>query len=97
MKANWKAWIVAGAVLASVSGTAVARDRVSINLSFGAPAPVYVAPPAPVYYAPPAYYAPAPVVYVAPPPGFVVNGKSVLRKRWFREYAHWHRYHRDWH
>jgi hypothetical protein len=70
--------VVAGAALAIASGTAVAGSNVSFGISFGVPAPVYVAPPAvvyapppPVYYAParvyyaPAYYAPA---YYAPAP-----------------------------
>jgi hypothetical protein len=68
--------VATGAVLAVASGAAVAGSNVSFGISFGVPAPVYVAPPRvvyapappPVYYAParvyyaPAYYAPAPVV-----------------------------------
>ncbi len=50
--------------LAAASGIAAARDHVSIGLSFGVPAPVYVAPP-PYYYAPPAFYAPPAVYYEA--------------------------------
>ena len=86
MKTNWKAYLLAGAVLAGVSGTAAARDHVNFSLSFGVPAPVYYAPPAPVYYAPaPVYYAPpAPVVYYGPPaPAYVYYGPR-------------HRHHRHW-
>src|SRR5262249_38065959 len=68
MNTKWKAVIIGGALLAGLSGTAAAHDRVNFSLSFGVPAPVYVAPPAPVYYAPPptVYYTPAPVYYSSP-------------------------------
>jgi hypothetical protein len=71
--------VVAGAVLAGLSGVAAARDNVHFSIAFGVPAPVVVAPapvyaPAPAYYAPPpTYYPPAPTyypqtVYYAPQP-----------------------------
>ena len=96
MKTNWKALVLAGALLTGLSGTAAARDHVSFSLSFGVPAYTY-APPRPVYYAPapvyydyasaPAYYdyAPPPVVYYAPPPRVVYYGPH---------HRHWH--HRSW-
>src|SRR3954470_21502091 len=59
--------LLAGAALIGISGTAAAR--VDVGVTFGIPAPVYVAPQ-PVYAPPPVYYAPRPV-YVAPPaPGY---------------------------
>jgi hypothetical protein len=78
------ATLLAGAALIGISGTAAAR--VDVGISFGFPAPVYVAPPPvvytpppPVYVAPrPVYVAPAPVYY-APrryygPPAVVIRG-----------------------
>jgi hypothetical protein len=71
-----------GLTLAVLSGTAAAHDRVNFGISFGVPAPVYVAPQ-PVYYpAPPVYYAPPavyyrPQVYYAPAPwGFAVTSRG---------------------
>jgi len=59
--------IAGGALLALMSGTALARSDVHFGLSIGVPvAPVYVAP-APAYYPPPGYYAAPPVGYAAPP------------------------------
>jgi hypothetical protein len=94
MKTNWKACILAGALLVGISGTAAARDNVSFSLSLGVPAPVYVAPPAPraYYYEPaPAYY-PAPVYYdyYAPAPAVVY-----YEPRYYRPHRH-HRHHRHW-
>ena len=89
MKTNWKV-LIAGALLAGLSGTAAARDNVSFSIGFGVPAPVYVAPPPPVYYAPaPAYtyYAP-PVAYYAPPPPVVYYGAG-----WGHRYGHGHHRH----
>ncbi|HEY4370355.1 MAG TPA: hypothetical protein VGN52_00305 [Burkholderiales bacterium] len=88
MKTSLKLLAAAGLALATLSGTAMARDNVSFGLSIGAPPPppVYVAP-APVYVAPaPAYVEPA---YVAPPPVVAIGvGPG---------YHHHHRDHRDWH
>ena len=85
MKTNWKAMILAGALLAGLSGTAAARDNVSFSIGFGVPAPVYVAPPPPVYYAPAyTYYAP-PVAYYAPPPPVVYYGAG-----WGHRHGHGH-------
>ena len=59
--------IAGGALIALMSGTALARSDVHFGLSIGVPvAPVYVAP-APAYYPPPGYYAAPPVGYAAPP------------------------------
>jgi hypothetical protein len=88
MKTNWKVCILAGAMLAGLSGTAAARDHVNFSLSFGVPAPVYYAPPAPVYYAPePAYYAP-PAVYYAPAPAYYAPAWG---------HRHGHRHHESLH
>ena len=67
------ATLLIGAGLLALSGTASARTNFDIGISFGYPAPVYVAPPPVAYYPrpvyvqpPPVYYAPAPVYYGAP-------------------------------
>jgi hypothetical protein len=80
--------LFAGAVLASLSTVAAARDNISFSISIGTPAyahvptVVYHAPP-PVYYVPSTVYyhpaplvrvTPAPVVHVAPAPrGFIAH------------------------
>ena len=89
MKTSLKFLAAAGLALATLSGTAMARDNVSFGLSIGAPAPapVYVAP-AP-YYAEPAYVAPAPA-YVAPP---VVAFNGYVGPRY---YDHRRFEHREW-
>jgi hypothetical protein len=86
MRMNWKAYLLAGAVLAGVSGTAAARDHVNFSLSFGVPAPVYVAPPpAPVYYSPePAYY--------APPPAPAYYGPAYYSAGFYDRWGRWHPY-----
>jgi hypothetical protein len=101
MKTNWKTVILAGALLAGLSGTAAARDNVSFSIGFGIPAPVYVAPPppppvyyrpAPVYYTPPAYYAPAPaVVYYEPGWSY---GYAYGHGHRHGHHRHHHRHHR---
>jgi hypothetical protein len=65
-----KASVLAGAIVIgglTVSGAAMARVSVGVNI--GIPGPVYAAP-APVYAPPPPVYAPPPppVVYAPPPP-----------------------------
>lgn len=89
---NTKIWMIGGALLAGLSGTAAARGHVNFSLSvgvpvysYGPPAPVYYAPPAPVYYAPP-----APVVYYGPP-----------ARGFYDRFGYWHPYgpahhHRNW-
>ena len=68
-----RTFLIAGAALAAISGTAAARDNVSFSISFGVPAPILAAPapvyvaPAPVYYPPAPVYAPAPAYYYYPP------------------------------
>ena len=74
MKNKWTAFLI-GTLLATLSGTAAARDHVSSSISVGAPRVAYLAP-APVYYYPPpqaVYYAP-PVVYYVPAPWAVRVG-----------------------
>ena len=100
MKTNWKAVILAGALLAGLSGTAAARDNVSFSIGFGVPAPVYVAPPPPVYYAPaPVYYAPpepyyyAPAYY-APAPAVVYYGAGWRHRHGHHGHRHGHRHNR---
>jgi len=61
--------IAGGALLALMSGTALAHSDIQLGLSLGIPAPVYVAP-APSYYPPPRYYAAPPARYVPPPPAY---------------------------
>jgi hypothetical protein len=63
------ATLLAGAALIGISGTAAAR--VDVGISFGIPAPVYVAPPPPVVYVPPrpGYVAPPAAGDIAPGPG----------------------------
>ena len=87
MKTRWKGLIIAGAVLAGLSGTAAARDNVSFSLAFGVPAYTYYAPPPPVYYAPPppVYYAPAPAYYYGPPAVSVY-----YRDGWRHNHRHHH-------
>ena len=87
MKLNWKACLIAGAVLAGISGTASARDHVNFSLSFGVPAPVYVAPPPP-----PVYYAPAPVYY-APPPAPAYYGPAYYSAGFYDRWGRWHPHH----
>ena len=94
MNTKWKAAIIGSILLAGLSGTAAARDHVNFSLSFGVPAPVYVAPPvAPVYYAPPAYYPAPPVVYYNPAPVYYSQPAFgvVIRDghRGHRYYSHW--------
>jgi len=70
MSKRLKVLVFAGALLAAMSGTAVAHGHVRFSVTFGTP--VFVAPPPPVYYYYPSprvvYYPPAPVysVYYAP-------------------------------
>jgi hypothetical protein len=97
MKTNWKALLIGGALLAGLSGTAAARDNVSFSLSFGVPAPVYVAPPAPVYYAPPprVYYAPPPVAYYPAAPVYYGGPAFAFTIRDGHRY-YGHRHYRNW-
>ena len=44
--------LLIGAILATASGMAAARDRISFGLFIGAPGYTYVAPPPVVYYEP---------------------------------------------
>jgi hypothetical protein len=93
------ATLLAGAaliVLPTLSGTAAARPHVDIGISFGIPAPVYVAPrpvyyPAPVYAAPPVYVAPAPVYYA--PPRYYGPPVVVHDRGWRHHRHHGHRGH----
>ena len=98
MNAKWKALIIAGALLAGLTGTAAARDNVSFSLSFGVPAYTYYAPPPPVYYAPPAYYAPPPAVYYNPAPVYYAQPAFgfTVRDGHRHGYRHGHRHHRHW-
>ncbi len=97
--------IAGGALLALMSGTALAHGEVHFGLSIGVPvAPVYVAP-APAYYPPPGYYAAPPAGYDAPPPPQVyysapapayydaAPGYSLYYGPSYRQY----RERRDWH
>ena len=88
------ATVLIGAGLAALSGAAAARPNIDVGISFGIPAPVYVAPRPPVaYYPAPAYVAPPPV-YVAPAPVYyappVYYGPSVVyRERgWYRHHGY---------
>ena len=87
--------LIAGS-LAAVSGPAAARSNIDVGISFGIPAPVYVAPrppvayyPAPVYAAPPVYVAPAPVYYG--PPRYYGPPVVYHDRGWHRG---WYRHHR---
>lgn len=83
-------WIAAAGLAAVlVSGSALARTDVSVNI--GIPGPAIMAP-APVYVAPPVYAAPAPMMVAPPPP--VVYGP---RPHYWRgpPPGHW-RHDRDW-
>lgn len=87
------ALIATGAVLAAVSGTALARGDISFGISIGvplAPAPVYVAPP-PVVYAPAprVYYEPARVYYA---PAYYYPAPVVKYKRSRNHHGHYNRY-----
>lgn len=97
MKTSIKLLAAAGLAMATLSGAAMARDSVSLGLSFGAPPPppVYVAP-APVYVEPapaPGYYAPG-YVAPAPPPVVAIGGTFGPGPRY---YDHRRFDHRDWH
>src|SRR5690242_12153397 len=92
--------LLVGAGLIALSGAAAARTNIDVGVSFGIPAPVYVAPRPPVaYYPGPAYYpapAYAPPVYAAPvyyaPPvyyGPAYYGPSVV----YRGGGHRHGWH----
>ena len=96
--------IAGSALLALMSGTALAHSDIHFGLSFGIPAvPVYAAPapsyyPAPGYYsAPPASYdpPPPPAYYSAPAPAYYGSapGYSVYYGPSYRQY----RERRDWH
>ena len=95
---KYVASLLAAAGLVVLSGTAAARTNIDVGVTFGIPAPVYVAPRAPVYYhsapvysAPPVYVAPAPVYYG--PPAYYAP--PVYRERgWHRGWRHHHRHHR---
>jgi len=97
MKTSLKILAAAGLALATLSGTAMARDNVSFGLSIGAPAPVYVAP-APTYVEP-AYVAPAPGYYTEPayvaPPVVAFNGYVGPRFYDHRRFEHreWREHH----
>ena len=81
--------LLVGAGLIAVSGVAAARTNIDVGISFGIPAPVYVAPPPPdVYYPRPVYVAPPPVYY-APEP--VYYGPPVYYRRDHRRH-HYNRY-----
>jgi hypothetical protein len=87
--------IAGGALLALMSGTALAHSDIRFGLSFGIPAPVYVAP-APSYYPPPRYYAAPPASYAPPPPPAYYDyapGYSLYYGPSYRQY----RERRDWH
>lgn len=87
-------WLIGAAALAALSGTAAARDNVSLSISIGAPLPVYAAPVyAPPMYVPPpapayvsAYVASAPVylapAYVAQPPRVAYYPAPGYGPRW---------------
>ncbi|HMA87657.1 MAG TPA: hypothetical protein VKP89_02810 [Burkholderiales bacterium] len=103
MRINTKL-IAGGALLALMSGTALAHSDIHFGLSIGIPAvPVYAAPapsyyPAPGYYsAPPASYdpPPPPAYYSAPAPAYYGSapGFSVYYGPSYRQY----RERRDWH
>ena len=84
--------VLIGAGLAALSGTAAARTNIDVGISFGIPAPVYVAPRPPVAYYPAPAYVAAPPVYVAPAPVYyappVYYGPPVI----YRERG-WDRHH----
>jgi hypothetical protein len=87
------ALIATGAVLATASGTALARGDISFGISIGvpvAPAPVYVAPP-PVVYAPAprVYYEPARVYYA---PAYYYHAPVVKYKHRHKHPGHYYRY-----
>lgn len=95
--------IAGSALLALMSGTALAHSDIHFGLSFGIPAPVYVAP-APAYYPPPRYYEAPPASYAPPPPPVYYSapapvyydsapGFSVYYGPSYRQY----RERRDWH
>ena len=88
------AYVLIGSALTALSGTAAARTHIDVGISFGIPAPVYVAPRAPLYYSeaygpPPVYVVPAPVYY-----GPSYYGPPVYR---YRGYHHHHRHHHHHH
>jgi hypothetical protein len=88
--------LLAAAGLAIASGTAAARTNIDVGISFGIPAPVYVAP-APVYYPRPVYVEPAPVYYYAPAPVYYERGwiPPGHRKHWKHHHRH-HQYDRHY-
>ena len=86
--------LLAGAALVAVSGVAAARTNIDVGISFGIPAPVYVAPPPPVVYYPrPVYVAPPPPVYYAPAP--VYYGPPVYYRPHPGRHRGWYKHH--WH
>ncbi|MDB5864950.1 MAG: hypothetical protein JWO70_2756 [Betaproteobacteria bacterium] len=88
---------LAGAALIALSGAAAARSNIDVGISFGYPAPVYVAPPPPVaYYPAPVYVQPAPVYY-APPAYYAAPRYYAPRDRgWHRGWDRGERrHHRD--
>ena len=99
---KYVASLLAAAGLVVLSGTAAARTNIDIGVTFGVPAPVYVAPrppvyyhPAPVYSAPPVYVAPAPVYYG--PPAYYGPQVVYHDRGWHRGGRHHHRHHRHHH
>ena len=90
------ATLLIGAGLIALSGTAAARSNIDVGISFGYPAPVYVAPPPPpvVYYPRPVYVQP-PAVYYEPAP--VYYGPPVYYRRDHGRHRGWYRDHyRRW-
>ena len=97
--------MLAGALLAAVSGTASANGRISVGIGIGLPAYGYVAPPPVTYAPPPVTYAPPlvtyapPPVYYAPPPVYYAPAPWGVRyygywgRGWGRHHGYGHRGH----
>jgi len=94
-------FVVAGAILALTSGTALADSHIRFGLSIGVPsAPVYVVPPpvyypAPVYSAQPGYYVVPPQVYYTEPAPMYYDRAPGISIYYGPSYRHY-RERRDW-
>ncbi len=92
--------LIAGGLVA-LSGAASAHSQIGVGITFGVPAPVYVAPPPPpvVYYPRPVVVAPPPPVYVAPAPVYYGPPAYYPPRVIYRDYGWhhgWYRHHHRW-
>jgi hypothetical protein len=89
--------LLIGASLIALSGTAAANPNIGVGISFGIPAPVYVAPRPPVAYYPAPAYVQAPPVYVAPAPVYYSAPAYYAPPVVYRARPHYRSHHHGWH